>query len=219
MHQMFHGLNIRDAVVLDIGSGRGLTSLWLALQGARYVVSMEPELGGSRSGVLHLQRKRIADLELEQIEIVTSDFEQYLPQQLFDLIVSNASINHLDESERDARRDSDTFESFVEIAKQIRSWLRPGGTAVITDACRYSFWTQAMRFGLPRRLCYSRLRTIEWRLHQQPAVWKQIFFAAGFSRCSIDYPVPFRLKKFAPIINSAPASWLLQGEFIMRATH
>lgn len=217
MERMFQDVSIADKSVLDIGSGRGLTTLWLALQGAKRVVSMEPELEGSRSGVVALQRARIAELGLHQVEVVTSAFEHYEPQVPFDLIVSNASINHLNETRTHALRSQEAFDAFVAIASQLRRWLAVGGVVVVTDACRYSLWTQAMRFGLPKTLCYSRLRTIDWRLHQQPEVWKRIFAQAGFSDCRIDYPVPYRLRNFAWVMNSAPAAWLLQGEFILTA--
>ena len=120
MQRMFRGVPVSGKSVIDIGSGRGLTSLWLAMQGARRVVSMEPEMDGSRSGAVQLQRERISKLRLDQMDLVTSNFQHYQPQELFDVTVSNASINHLEEFELHALRDRKTFESFVKIASRMK---------------------------------------------------------------------------------------------------
>src|SRR5688572_13867729 len=49
--QLFDGVNLADADVLDIGSGAGLNGFYAACRGARDVVCLEPEVNGSTAGV------------------------------------------------------------------------------------------------------------------------------------------------------------------------
>lgn len=216
MRRMFRGIDIPGKTVVDVGSGRGLTSLWTALQGAKRVVSMEPEMDGSRSGAVQIQRERVAKLGLDQIEIVTTDFQHYQPDEPFDILVSNASINHLEESEHHALRDRKTFETFVGIATQMKHWLRPGGVAAITDASRYGLFSMARAYGVPQRYCYYS-KTIDYKIHQNAGTWRTIFKEAGFRRVEIEHPFPYALRYFEPVVNNAVASFCLQGAFILRA--
>lgn len=216
MRQMFRGIEIPGKSAVDVGSGRGLTSLWMALQGARRVVSMEPEMDGSRSGAVQVQRERIERLGLEQVEIATTAFQDYQPGELFDIVVSNASINHLEESEHHALRDRKTFDTFVEIAAQMKQWLRPGGAAAITDASRYGLFSLARSFGVPKQLCYYS-KTINYKIHQNAGTWRKIFREAGFQEIEIEYPFPYGLRHLGPVVNNPAASFCLQGSFMLRA--
>ena len=49
--QLFAGIDLKDRRVLEVGSGRGILSAYLGLQGAS-VVSLEPEGVGSTAGVI-----------------------------------------------------------------------------------------------------------------------------------------------------------------------
>jgi|GEM_PF-3566726 len=216
MARMFRNIPIAGRSALDIGSGRGLTTIWLAMQGAQRVVSMEPEMEGSTSGVIQLQRDRLNKLSLRQVEFVTTDFQHYEPDEKFDIVVSNASINHLDESEKNAMHDRDTFESFVVIAKKMKELLNPDGVAVITDASRHGFFSLARAFGMPKRLCYYS-KTIEYKIHQNAGTWKKIFLEGGFRGIEIEHPIPHAFRHVEPLFNNAVASFFLQGSFILRA--
>ena len=56
----FQGINFDGARVLDVGSGRGLMTLYAAMRGAERVVSMEPEMDGSTGGTAMLQNQKLA---------------------------------------------------------------------------------------------------------------------------------------------------------------
>lgn len=42
---------LREAEILEVGSGRAVTCSWLPLAGARRVVGLEPEADGSQRGI------------------------------------------------------------------------------------------------------------------------------------------------------------------------
>ena len=217
LQQLFQDFEIRDKAILEIGSGRGLISLHCALEGARRVVSMEPEMEGSTGGVSEIQRQRANELNLTNIELLQQDFHDAdLEGQTFDAIVMIAVLNHLYETPINATKDSDVFARYVAIARRLHSLLNEDGVVIATDACRYCLWTQANRFGLPRSLCLTQ-KTIDWKIHQQPSVWQRIFREAGFRSCEIQYPVPYRLQRIEPLVNNRVVNWALIGGFILHA--
>lgn len=216
MRHIFKGIPIGGKSALDIGSGRGLTSCWLALKGASRVVSMEPEMEGSRSGAVQLQRERKAFLDLSNLEIITTDFQNFNTSEKFDIVVSNASINHLQESDKHALYDTATFNAFVQIATKMRQLTLPDGVVVVTDASRFGFFSLARSLGLPRKYCLYG-KSINYKIHQNAVVWKKIFVEAGFRNIEISYPVPFGLRNLGVLAVNRVANFFLHGSFILRA--
>ncbi|TWU54485.1 Methyltransferase domain protein [Rubripirellula tenax] len=217
LSQLFGDTNLNDKRILEIGSGKGLISLHCGLSGAKHVISVEPEMEGSTSGVIAIQNERIKLLSLENVELRQEDFNSLdIAEGSVDLIVMIAVLNHLYETPQNASRDKDAFDKYVAIAEKLHTLLDEGGAIIATDACRYCLWTQLRRIGWPRKWCLTQ-RTIDWRIHQQPAVWEKIFRAAGFSRFEVKYPVPNRLRHLEPLINNPVGNFAVMGEFIFYA--
>lgn len=219
LKQLLGGIDLTGKRVMEIGSGRGLLSLYCGLQGAEKVVSIEPEMDGSTSGVVQEQLDRIEAMGLKNVEMRREDFnEMEFETSEFDLIIMIAVLNHLHETPINAMKDQKVYDKYVEIVGSLHSLTRPGAVVVATDACRYCLWTHLRRIGYPRSLCLTQ-RTIEWEIHQQPKVWKQIFLDSGFSSVDISYPVPYRLRSLAPVVNTPIVNYAIKGEFILKAHH
>ncbi|TWU55687.1 class I SAM-dependent methyltransferase [Rubripirellula reticaptiva] len=217
LRQLFGDVDLKGLRILEIGSGKGLISLHCGLAGAKHVISVEPEMEGSTSGVIAIQKERIKSLSLENVELRQQDFNSLdVAGGSIDLIVMIAVLNHLHETPHNASRNADAFDKYVAIAKKLHSLLDEGGSVVATDACRYCLWTQLRRVGWPRKWCLTQ-RTIDWKIHQQPAVWEKIFLAAGFSRFEVKYPVPNRLRYLEPLVNNSIGNFAVMGEFIFYA--
>jgi SAM-dependent methyltransferase len=215
---LFRGIELRGRRVLEIGSGKGLMALYAGLHGAAEVVSLEPELVGATSGVVALQRKRVAKLGLRNVTVVPADFNTWdSGEARFDVILSRASINHLYPSERHALRDRETMDGYVGVARRIRGMLKESGVLVATDACRYALFTGLRGIGLRRPWRWQRTG-VDWRHHQNPSTWAVIFKRAGFDRTGIRYPVPYSLRYFTPVVDTAVANFLLEGKFILHAS-
>jgi len=213
-HQ-FEGVPLKGRRILEIGSGKGLLSLYMALQGGS-VVGMEPEMWGSTPGAASLQAGRARRLGVD-LEFLDADFNTYdFKDQRFDVIVLEACINHLYESPHSALAHRPTFEAYQKIAAHMLALLAPGGVVVATDASRYAFFTMAKKYGIRRPWNWEHT-SINWRVHQNGSTWAQIFKAAGFSRATVDYPVPQKLAPLAPLVNTALANFFLQGRFILKA--
>ncbi len=217
LRELFQDVQIEDASILEIGSGRGLLSLYCATQNASRVLSLEPESAGSLSGSCTVQRKRAEQLGLTNLEIQAANFFEYkFGDEKFDVVILNAVLNHLYETPEVASRNTSAAKRYVEILKELRNLLNDDGVLIATDACRYSLWTQLRRLGVPKSFCPFQ-RTIEWRIHQQPSVWQTLFATAGFESCRVSYPVLYRLRKFAWILRNPLANFMLAGLFVIHA--
>jgi SAM-dependent methyltransferase len=213
---MFEGVDLEGKRVLEIGSGRGLLAIYMGLRGAE-VLSMEPELVGATSGVVLQQRARLAALGMRNVDVVSADFNTWnAGHHRFDLIVSNASINHLYASEHHARYHEPTHDGYLNVARRVRDMLVPGGHFVARDACRYALFTALRPWGI-RRPWQPKRSGVDWRHHQNPTTWRGIFRDAGFSTITVSYPVPYRLRAVARIVENPIANFLLQGTFLLRA--
>jgi len=215
---LFAGVPLAGRTVLEIGSGKGLTTLYAAMRDASHIVSMEPELIGSRDGMIALQESRLQRLALKSVEFLTADFNEWEPAgRTFDVVVCRAAINHLHASEYHAQHHKPTYDGYLRVARKMHDLVSPGGTVIITDACRYAFFTATRDLGIRRPWDWSKTG-INWRHHQNPQTWKRIFHDAGFGTVQVDYPLPFRLRRLAGIVDTSVANFFLQGSFILRAT-
>jgi SAM-dependent methyltransferase len=214
---LFEGVPIAGHSVLEIGSGKGLMTMYAALQGASQVISMEPEMVGSRSGMISLQQQRLDTLGIQSVQFLAADFNEWDPRgRTFDIVMCRAAINHLHASEYHALSHRPTYEGYLEVIRRMLSVTAPGGVVLITDACRYAFFTATRNLGIRRPWDWSKTG-IDWRHHQNPQTWARLFREVGFSRVDVRYPLPYRLRKYRGLVDTAAANFFLQGSFILRA--
>ena len=214
----FMGVDFSGKRVLEIGSGGGLRTVFMALQGAASVVSLEPGLDGSRQHYRATQSRRLQALGLKNVEFLAADFNDWQPgSRQFDVIVSESSINHLYESSFHALHHPETYNRYLDICRKMCNLLTSGGVACISDACRYAFYSAMRPLGVRRPWTGKRV-SAKWQIHQNPGVWRRILLDAGFSHVKIGYPLPHRLRHFGPLASNPLSNFFLRGQFYLRAT-
>src|SRR5687767_5444688 len=73
LNNLFENVDLAQKNVLDVGGGKGLLSFYAAVKGAQNAVCLEPEVDGSRNGMI----KEYNDLR--------NEFPESLPVKLISL--------------------------------------------------------------------------------------------------------------------------------------
>jgi len=175
MQQLFEGLDFIGKRVLDIGGGFGMASLFAAAMGAERVICLEPGSAGSSTNDLWgVKRGDLGGLG-KRIEFIDATLQDYLSaaRDAFEVVISNNSINHLDEPACMRLDAPEGREVYRAICNSIRSIMSPGGHFVVSDCSR----TNALEmFGLRHPLRLS----IEPLKHWNPTHWMEFIEPSGF---------------------------------------
>jgi 2-polyprenyl-3-methyl-5-hydroxy-6-metoxy-1,4-benzoquinol methylase len=191
LNNLFENVNFTDKEVLDVGGGRGLLSFYAAAEGAKRAICLEPEVDGSRNGMINAYneiRSELPDsLPVNLLPLTLQDYLKQTSPDSFDVIIMHNSINHLDEEACIHLLDNeDCYNRYVAVFKNVYRIMKKNSTLIITDVSRHNFFNDiGMKniFG----------PTIEWHKHQQPKTWAALLNEAGFKDASIHWLTPNRL--------------------------
>ncbi|HEU4416018.1 MAG TPA: class I SAM-dependent methyltransferase [Candidatus Angelobacter sp.] len=176
--QTFRDIDFRNKTMMEIGCGKGMLCLWAALHGARHVVGLEPLADGCYDSIkCHQAYHSMAEqLDLPQARILPSTIQDFdCPSNYFDVVLSVASINHLDEKSCVELGSSDHAEKeYQAIFRNIARMMKPGGKLIIIDAARHNFFGD---LGVRNPMSPN----IEWFKHRQPEYWAQLLRGCGFA--------------------------------------
>jgi len=182
---IFGDLDMQGKSLLEIGCGKGIVSLWASLHGASRVVGLEPlEAGAFDTQKCFSDFNRfVKDLSLRNAEIQPVRLQDYsAPPNSFDVVLSIASINHLDEQNCIRLQESaEAVESYKKVFDHIHSIMRPGGTLIVLDAARRNVFGDT---GLKNPF----VPNIEWHKHQQPSFWADLLSRSGFADPKTSWP-------------------------------
>lgn len=209
--QLFHNTDFRGKSMLEIGCGKGLLCLWAALNGASETVGLEPLAEGAfDSSECHRDFRLMAQrLGLSQSTILPYTVQDYDGgENRFDIVLSVASINHLDEKSCIAlRKSSEAVRAYQQVFRHIARMLKPGGKLIIMDAARRNFFGD---LGLRNPLSPN----IEWFKHQQPETWAALLRSCGLDRPSIAWAGGKLLRHIG--IQRLPSALAYFGQSIFR---
>lgn len=107
--------------VLDLGCGWGAFTLWAAsrLPNARFTA-----VSGARAQGRYIER-RVSELGLKNVEVLTEDMNVFAPRGAFDRVVSVEMFEHM--------------RNWRLLLSRVHSWLAPGGKAFIHVFSHRSF--------------------------------------------------------------------------------
>ncbi|MFH1615842.1 MAG: class I SAM-dependent methyltransferase [Planctomycetota bacterium] len=200
--------------VLEIGAGTGIFSCLLSLSGAKSVTSLEPELAGHSNGAFKQFYSNIAEFDLRNISLLKETFQDFgASDNSFDLILSVASINHLEESAcKVLHRDAEAQKIYRDLFLKFYNLLDKGGKIVISDCGRRNL------FSWPEKYLHMKnpvAPDIEWAKHQQPSLWAKMLKETGFEKVDWRWLFPYKFYGLEKFLNSAVMAYVTTSFFVL----
>jgi SAM-dependent methyltransferase len=200
---------------LEIGAGEGLMSLWLLHAGASAVTSLEPEADGATGGVAAraVRHREALGIPADRWDYRADTLQSFAPDgRGFDLVLSYASVNHLDEEACERLLDDPAARRrYVELFGKVHDLLVPGGTFILADCARENYWTR-----LGRASPWA--PEIEWEKHQEPETWNSVLREAGLEPARQRWLFPYyRTRRLAPLLDNRLAARCLASVFVLHA--
>jgi SAM-dependent methyltransferase len=209
--QLFRGIDFHNKTMLEIGCGKGMLCLWAAAHGARHVVGLEPLAEGAYdSSQCHQAFRSMAEqLDLLQARVLPNTVQEFdCPSNYFDVVLSVASINHLDEKSCVALGRSEAAENeYRKIFRNISRMMKPGGKLIIMDAGQRNFFGD---LGMRNPMSPN----IEWFKHRQPEYWVRLLGDCGLGNAEIRWSGG-KLLRYAGI-STLPKALSYFGQSIFR---
>lgn len=198
MRQIFSDVTFGGSRVLDIGGGAGLASYYAACMGAESVLCLEPGASGSNACATGVPFFDPSQDRLSRVRFSKMTLQEYLtsPPNHFELVITLASINHLDEPACIAMNTPAGRDIYLGLLGGVRGLMKPGGQLVVMDCFR---WNALEFFGFPHPL----RKQIEREKHWQPATWVELIEQCGFKMESLRYLSLNSLRE--------PGSWLMNN--------
>lgn len=214
LRNFFDGVSLSGRSVLDIGAGEGDTSLYAACAGASRVVSLEPEAAGSGAHTREVFERVRDAIRADQVELRAESLQEFdADGERFDVLVSKASINHLDE---DAcirlAADPTARDSYREIFGGLAELATGGADLVIVDCARRNLFGD---LGVTNPFAPM----IEWEKHQSPRLWASLLAEVGFGDPRIRWLTFNRLgRPGQTLLGNWLAAYLTTSLFWLRVT-
>jgi len=214
--QVFGDIDLFGKKMLEIGCGNGIYSLWASLHGAEHVIGLEPLLDGSfdtpecyRNFSKMVGRLGLQGVEMRPLRL--QDFE--MGERYFDLILSVASINHLDEpSCVRLLKDPSAQQMYSSFFAKIGKMMKVGGKLIIMDCSSRNLFAD-----LNLRNPFN--PSIEWFKHHPPDLWAQMLSENGFVDIKISWTSGALLRYLGIYSIPWPLSYLFASVFRLETTY
>ncbi|HYX63737.1 MAG TPA: methyltransferase domain-containing protein, partial [Burkholderiales bacterium] len=208
LEDLFRDVVFAGRRVLDIGGGDGLYAFYAAIRGAREVVCLEPEADGyddRAAGVFGAIARRYPGVP---VRLERTRVQEHRDADGYDVIVMNASINHVDEDAcMQLTRSAEAREAFRRVFAHIGGLARRAARLVVTDCSRHNFFAA---LGVRNPIC----PTIEWDKHQPPEVWASLLEEAGFARPRVRWEPLYRFGAAGQrLLGNRVAAYFLKSMF------
>jgi len=210
---LFKDIELSNKRILDIGGGKGLTSLYCSISGASNVILLEPEDAGSQNDSIEIFRRLKTRLKdgVNTISHSPNRFQDFeYKDDPFDIVVLNSSINHLDENACiELQTSSIAQEKYYKIFNKMSSISKKGSYLIITDCSSKNFFND-LQIKNPFDT------GIEWHKHQPPKIWIELIKASGYKLKFIKWTSLKPLKRIGEVfLGNRICSYFITSNFVL----
>lgn len=213
LKNLFKEINLKNKSILDIGAGARTFSCYMAINGAKKVIGLEPEIEGSRNNYISKFEELKEKLNLKNVFLKPLTFQSFDNDgEKFDLILLHHSINHLNENACiNLKKSGESQEIYKEIFDRLYSISEDNADIIIADCSNKNFFSFL-------RLKNPFAPTIEWHKHQSPKEWIKVLEKVGFKNFKIKWLAPSQLGKIGDFLfGNKICSFFIHSHFIIYA--
>ncbi|UCH85719.1 MAG: class I SAM-dependent methyltransferase [Candidatus Latescibacterota bacterium] len=211
---LFDGIELRGARMLDIGGGNGVYSFYASCMGADEVICMEPAAAGSSSEAKADFESLSSRLPGARVRLDTRTVQEFRKEDgLFDVILMQHSINHLDEPACVTLLDDPNSRMRYREGLSVVSGLaKPGAALIVSDCSRHNFFALL-------KLKNPIAPFIEWHKHHAPEVWVELLEETGFRDPKITWEPIYRFGSIGKMfLANRAAAFFLKSVFRLKMT-
>lgn len=213
LKELFKGIDLDGKDILDIGAGTGIYSCYMAMNGAKEVVGLEPELEGSGNNYTTKFEDLKNNLELNNVFLKPSIFQSFGNEgKKFDVVLLHHSINHLNEKACiDLKKSDEAKEIYRKIFEKLYLISNQQARIIIADcSSKNVFSTLKIKNPLAP--------SIEWHKHQPPKEWIKLLKKTGFREFKVKWIVLNPLGEIANFfLGNKVCSFFVNSHFIIYA--
>jgi SAM-dependent methyltransferase len=218
LQDTFRDIPWRGKDVLEIGCGRADLSLYMALNGARRVVALEPSAEGSHEAKDAALKERLERLRLPNFTLLPSRFEdcRFEPES-FELVFMIQVIEHIHETHKPLADDPEARAHYRRVFADLHRVLRPGGVLLFTDCSRSNLWHLLEKVFGPQFL-RPLTGAIDWGMHQHHRTWEPLLREAGFARTRLWWRVYQQFRRFPWLVDNRLAQYFILSLYVVSAS-
>ena len=178
---IFNGVELKNKSIMDFGGGNGIASFFAVhYNEACDCTIVDPFDEGSNAEMVN-QYHKLSRFYGGAVRL-HNDYVDSLPvRETYDVILMHNSINHIGEDIiEEIGVNKNYWEEYLEKIKPILLRAKRGAVIIVADCSNKNFWND---FGVRNPIA----PTIEWRLHQPPHVWREMFEQLGCSHINTNW--------------------------------
>jgi SAM-dependent methyltransferase len=207
---IYKDIDLDGKKILDIGGGNGIASFHALHSSANsFAWVVDPIAEGSNERMFEEYESMKKYYDSGRVNFHRDYVDTLLEPHTFDIIVMHNTINHIGEDIlKDISHNSNAYSEYVRRLKTILDRLSNDGVLIVADCGSKNFFR---KMGLKSPFAPS----IDWHLHCEPGIWKEMIEEIGFSHIKTQWTARREFGEFGKtFLANRICSYFLNSHFV-----